>query len=647
MTRATLAFVLLGAVRAMAADELPTWAKDAAAQPVGKYPVAVRAVELLREESLTVAADGSRIMRERGVVKVLQQNASLSAYRTYNTKAGRINDFQAWSLTDGKVTKFAKNRVLDLPIGQSQVYEEARAKAIEFPTASPGSVFAYEIVEEEKTLFTQYAVSLQSRTPTLTSRFTLTLPQGWEVKASVLNQDEVKPQVTGSTYTWELRNLPRLEAEDYGPPLSSVAPRLTISYFPPEGNAAGLRSLKDWTAVSTWLSTLVDPSAAVTEKIRAKAAELTANASTTIDKIRAIGKFVQQTNYVSVDLNVTRGGGYTPHRAEDVMTRNYGDCKDKATLTRALLKSIGIDSYLTVISGDDPRFVREEWASPMQFNHAILAISVPTSRDLAATIEKSPFGPLLMFDPTDPLTPVGEIPEEEQGSLALIVAGPRGELLRMPKQAPEAHRIESVVTGEVDNVGHLSAKLERAYYGQSRIAIRSVEVFQGAPQLKRRLELAFSRRIPGATLPSVATQDDAGRGRMQVNLELAADRFAQISQGKLLVVRPGLLTSGGEYFFSSDERTGPVQIEAAQRKDSIRIRIPAGFELDELPPPSHLEGPYGKIDTTWAVTNGDIVMEEQLELKTIVAPAAEYPKVREFFEEIAGAHSAAVVLIKK
>ncbi len=193
MQRLTGAFLLLFTANCWGADQLPAWAKEAAGLTAPKYPTAVRAVELLHEESVTVAVDGSRVMRERGVVRVLQQNASIGAYRTYNTKAGRIRDFQGWTLVDGKVSALPKNRVIDVAIGESQVYEEARGKVLEIGTPSLGTVFAYEIVEEEKTLFTQYMLSMQQRNPRLISRFALTLPQGWNVDASMFNHADVKP----------------------------------------------------------------------------------------------------------------------------------------------------------------------------------------------------------------------------------------------------------------------------------------------------------------------------------------------------------------------------------------------------------------------------------------------------------------------
>ncbi len=102
----------------------------------------------------------------------------------------------------------------------------------------------------------------------------------------------------------------------------------------------------------------MDPAAELNESVRAKALQLTANASSEIEKIRALAKYVQDTKYVAVSLNVTRGGGYTPRRADEVLAKNYGDCEDKATLLRALLKAVGIDAYLVPITADDRTYVR-------------------------------------------------------------------------------------------------------------------------------------------------------------------------------------------------------------------------------------------------------------------------------------------------
>ena len=644
-----LLLLALGCAWLYGADEAPEWARQAAATTVPAYPAKVTSVFLFQEETVAVDADGKRVMRERGAIKILEASGEkIDAFRTYNTKTGRIRDFQGWLFPPtGKPIPYAKNRVADVALSQEYVYDEARAKVLECGSAAPGSVFAWEVTEEERSVFTQDAYHFQRRSPVLLSRFVLTLPVGWEVKGVVFNHEQAEPQVSGNTYTWEMRNLPWMENENYSPGLDALVPRLAVSFFPPADNRAGLEGLKDWHAVSAWLSLLVDPAAEVTDAIRAKSLELTANAPGELDKIRAIAAFTQQTNYVEVALNVTRGGGYTPRRAAETLARNYGDCNDKATLMRALLKAAGIESYLTTITANDRTYVRQEWASPMQFNHAIVAVRVSDAISLPTVLADRALGRLLIFDPTDRMTPVGDLPEEEQGSHALVIAGARGALLTMPLLPSSANRIDSSVEGAVDPAGRLDARIERQYFGQSAATLRRVETLRGSEELKKRLERGFARRIAATTVRGVTTAANPAENRLALNVELGAERFAQIMQGRLLVVRAGLLSSGGDYLFTSKERSSPVKLQADLRRDSIRLKLPAGFQPDELPPPVKIESTYGTLEAVWLVKDGELLMTQLLEVRAQVVQTAEYAQVREFFEQVAAAGFAPVVLVKR
>ena len=640
-----LMIFVAGAVSA--ANDPPDWVKEAAGRRTPEYGVKVTSVVLLQEESVTVDGDGKRLMRERGVVKILQPGGEkFSAIRTYNSKSGRIRDFQGWlTPPSGKTSVYGKDRIVDVAVTEG-LYEELRMKVLECGSTPPGSIFAWEVTEEEKTLFTQYQYQFQERLPVLVSRFSLTIPAGWEFKATMLNQEPIEPKTSGGSTTWELRDLPSIEKEEYSPSLSAMAPRIAVSYFPPAENPAGLRGLKDWTAVSSWLTGLVDPAAELNEPVRTKAAQLTAKASSEIEKIRAISAFVQQTRYVAVSLNVTRGGGYTPRRSDEVLAKNYGDCKDKATLMRALLKAIGIEAYLVTISADDRTHVRPEWASPMQFNHAIVAVRVSAATTAPTVVETKTLGRLLMFDPTDSITPVGDLTLDEQGSYALVVAAAGGALIQMPVLSAAANRIESNIEATLDTTGRLNARIQRRYYGQSAVTLRATEKLEGAAELKKRFERSYSRRLPATSLTSVSTDAHPEESFLNLALNLAADRFGQVMQGRLFVVRPGLLTSGGEYFFTSKQRTAPVKLEAGLRRDSIVIKLPDGFKLDEVPPPAKIQSPYGTLEASWIVKDGEIVMQETLEILETIVPAADYSKVRDFFDLVAGTHNAPVVLVR-
>src|SRR5207237_1407564 len=200
--------------------------------------------------------------------------------------------------------------------------------------------------------------------------------------------DTLKPQIVGtneSSYVWELKDLPFLEREPASPHVNALAPRLAVSFVPSAGARSGEgKVFTSWTDVSRWQSELADSQASPSEELAQKARALTADAKTDLDKIRAIGRYVQNVKYVAIETGIGKGGGYKPHAAADVFRKSYGDCKDKANLMRTMLKVAGVDSYLVAIYSGDRNYVREEWPSPHQFNHMIIAVKAAAIQAPAA-----------------------------------------------------------------------------------------------------------------------------------------------------------------------------------------------------------------------------------------------------------------------
>ena len=641
-----LALLFVAALNVVAAPT-PAWVRDAARQTHGPYPPKVTKVVLMQEEHLTVAPDGKRVIRERGAIKFLQRDREpVAAYRAYNTKSGRIRDFQAWLLTpDGtELALGEKNAIVDLALSES--YDEARAKRITCPSDVPaGSVFAWEVTEEEKTVFTQYAYSFQGGLPVLASRFALTTPPGWESRGTMINGADVPAQVAGQTSTWEMRNLPWIPDEDYRPDTRAMTPRLGVTYFPSSVAGTELAPLNSWTAVSKWLTQFTESSVEVTEAIRDKAAELTKDARVPIDAIRSIAGFAQQTTYVSVQMNVTRGGGYTPNPASKILLRNYGDCKDKATLMRALLKAKGIDSFMTVLYSGDREFVRSQWPSPFQFNHAIIAVRVPDEVELPAVISHAKLGRLVIFDPTDPNTPFGHLPEEEQGSHALVVTADGADLVKLPLEPPARNHVHSVVTGSVLPDGALKANLRQVYSGYPAAVLRNLV---GDEKTTRKLfEASLSQRLGGMTLASATLKKSAEIAKLEADVEFEAHQFGQVMQNRLLVLAPGLLVSDSEYVLADKPRTTPLKVRARSRTNTIRLKVPAGFEADEIPDAVSVVGEYGTFEASWAVKDGEVAFVQTVTLKDALVAPADYAKARKFFDSFAGAQGNAVVLVRK
>ena len=210
--------------------------------------------------------------------------------------------------------------------------------------------------------------------------------------------------VTGNSYTWEMRNLPRIEDEPASPSVRSLAAYLAVKYGPPTGSTApAVKSFDSWSDVSKWYTELADPQVAPDDAIATKARELTSSAKTELEKIQAIGRYVQNLQYVSIQIGI---GGWRPHAATQVFAKQYGDCKDKANLMRAMLRAVKLEAYPVLIYATDRTRVREDWVSPGQFNHCIVAVKVGDETKAATVIQHPTLGRLLIFDATDPNTPV-------------------------------------------------------------------------------------------------------------------------------------------------------------------------------------------------------------------------------------------------
>jgi hypothetical protein len=365
-----------------------------------------------------------------------------------------------------------------------------------------------------------------------------------------------------------------------------------------------------------------------------------------LDKIRAIGAFVQKTNYVAVAINLARGGGLTPHNADQVLARNYGDCKDKATLMRALLKAVGIDSWMVSIFSGDRLYVQPEWTAD-QFNHVIVAVRVSAETKAPTVLDNPRLGRLLIFDPTNRSTPVGDLPDYEQGSYALIVAGARGELVAMPVLSPELNRIESVADAELNVDGTLSAHLQRQYFGQPAANLRRTATLEQHDELRHVFEEALSYRLGGLTLKTIEPTDHMRDDQFQLNMDVAVRQFGQTLQGRLLMIAPGALGRQTNYSFPAKPRKAPVLLDAEVYRDTVTISVPPQFKVDELPDPARLTSAYGSYSAKWSASGNKIRFEQSLEVKNTNAPATEYGKIRQFFERVESTQNSSVVLVKE
>lgn len=637
--------------QASAPKEAPSWVQEVSTRATPAYSGNVPAAVLLEEQHVTVDAAGIMTITMRRAVKVLTHEGRQEAIATEYYFAGgrKVKQLRAWLVApNGFVKTFDQHSITDVGAFNSmELYNDIRYKAITAPEPELGAVFAYESEVEEKALFAQDEYLFQERLPVVEARYVLSLPSGWTARGTIFNHEPIQPAIEGSTYTWTLRGLPFREHEREGPSVRGLVARLAVDIEPgPKAPVFSGTCFRSWRDVSKWHSALSAGQDEITPDLNAKAHELTSAASTELAKIQAIGHYVQSLKYVAIEMDEAHGGGYKPHAADAVLRKQYGDCKDKANLMRTLLKAVGIRCELVPIFSGDRTFVKEQWPSPRQFNHMIVAIQVPENTAAETVIEAPGVGRLLIFDPTSETTPVGDLPWYEQGSLALLCAADRGEILKMPVTKPESNAIALTVHAELTNAGDLNANFSTTDTGDAADKTRADHRYHDEVEFRRDVERVLARTAKSLTISKVDTRDDFAGNKFSLSVDFGSRSYAQLMQGRILVFTPSLVDLITDEFPVNKQRTEPIVLRAKAYQKHVQVKLPTGFTIDEMPQPFKTATDFGQFSVQYRQEAGSIYMDEDFQTQAVTLPPARYADAKKFFDTFTGADRQQAVLVK-
>lgn len=645
------ALLLCGAVTgAYADDQPPAWMTQAARGGVPSYDKDVPAVVLHDEQQITYS-DGRLLSVENYAVKLLSKEgrrfAVARAY--YLVSSGKVKDIVAWLIRpDGTTKAYDKKSVLDIIADKDDVYNEGRIKLIDASgDVETGYVFGYTIISEDTPLFYQDTWRFQGRLPTLLSRYSISLPAGWSASSITFNSPEIKPTVNGTTYSWEMRGLKPVPPEPMSPAIVNLVPRIAVNYGPDNKTQTRDRVFEDWTEVSRWATAMYDPQVVMDDNIAGKARDLTEGLQTELDRIRAIGNYVQNLQYISIDIGVGYGNGYRPRSSALVMSRGYGDCKDKANLMRAMLRALKIEAYPIAIYSGDPTYVRSQWASPRQFNHCIIAVKVSDSTVGPTVISHPTLGRLLIFDATDPYTPVGDLPDYLQGSMALLIAGEKGGLVQMPISPPDTDVLDRRIDAEISVTGEVAGKILERASGQISTTFRRELREYSSADYRKAVESWLTRGSSGATLIDVRSKDRASEAGFDLDVTFAAPRYGQLMQDRLLVFKPVVVGRRNDISLTESRRTNPIEIDSFSMRETAVFGLPPGFVVDETPDPVKLETAFGSYSTSYEVKGDKLYFTRNLITRRKLLPADQYGMVKEFYTKIRDAEQSPVVLMRK
>src|SRR5437667_113418 len=359
---------------------------------------------------------------------------------------------------------------------------------------------------------------------------------------------------------------------------------------------------------------------------------------------------VKWMNYPEIKPVESGIGGWQPNAAPEVFTHHYGDCKDKATLMGAMLQEIGVDSYYVIINSERGSVTPETPAHKDGFDHAIIAVKLPDSvvdASLMATIVHPKLGRLLFFDPTDELTPFGQLNGALQANYGLLVGPDGGELVELPVMPPAMNGIRRAGKLTLDAFGTLTGDVQEIRVGDrassQRWALRTVN--KDTDKIKP-IETLLSHSLATFEITKASVGNLQSTDLPFVyNYSVTARNYAKPA-GNLLLLRPRFIgNKSSDLLETKEPRKYPVEFDGPSRDtDTFEIALPPGYDVVDLL--THVDSDYSfaSYHSKAEVHGSMLKYTRTFEVKELSVPVSKVEDLKKLYRIIASDERNAAVL---
>ncbi|HUJ57050.1 MAG TPA: DUF3857 domain-containing protein [Kofleriaceae bacterium] len=622
--RALLSCLIVAASAAPAlADVDPQITAALAKVKPADFPSA-NVVTVLSDQTVVYQPDGQFTNTEHLARLVLTSAGKADAASTtqyYASDAEKLDVISAQVIKrDGKVVPVDKKDIQDTEqSGEMNSYDpHGRAVKITFEDVAIGDVvdFTFKLTRMSPTRpgFFNDIFDFQSTEPMLEASYRVDAPATLPLASEIYHRDRA-PTIDATSsragdrihYAWQVKGSPQLVPE-FAMDYSTEIPRLVVTTDP------------SWQHFSKWWADLTAPQLEATPEIKAKVAELTKDAKTDQDKIKALYDFVAQ-DIRYRGLGVGPRTGYTPRKAGDTFTSRWGVCRDVSILLTSMLRDAGFQAYPVLTNVGDPVLPKIAYDG---FNHAIVAMPRPG-------------GGWTYLDPTAKNN-ASLLPgyEAEQDTL---VSTARGEALtRIAPLDPAANLGHTIATTTIAADGSMTSKVKLETKGMFDFIVRSSAAMMSSDQQREVIETLLHHALPDAELVSLDVSSPLALfSPMTIDVEIkvpdAAPRTGDFRLARTLVtsgalglvenVLPQLLGALPSRRFGLDAHV------TFQYDEDETIALPAGTKVVALPNPAKTSSKVSEVVAACTQTGATTLScHRSFQLKTRFIDPAQYKELR-------------------
>jgi Flp pilus assembly protein TadD len=335
---------------------------------------------------------------------------------------------------------------------EPDMFSDTRVMSGPLPAVAPGSVIEQTITYREKNPL--YAAGTTDRhqfgrwVETRQSRLTIEWPSAVDLRTVNRTTPRIEPKKTESEgvtrLVFETGPMAAIEFTEWHVPTD-------VHRIPYIAWSTG----KSWQEVARRYAEIVEGKIGdltVVERIT-KAAIGDAKTPREI-AVRLLAAVERDIRYAGVEFGE---GSIVPRTPAETLKNKYGDCKDKATLLVAMLRRAGVMAHVALVRSGAGYDVEPDLPGLGYFDHVIVVVDGSEP---------------LWIDPTDEFARVGELPDSDQGRLALIVKPDTTSLTRTPLDESRANRAVETRQFALAEDGKAKIVETTEYFGSDERATR-------------------------------------------------------------------------------------------------------------------------------------------------------------------------------
>jgi hypothetical protein len=594
------------------------------------------AVVRLDQMDIAIVSQRSMNIKVQRVVTVLNEKGSkaINAYEDYG-KNSSIKSIEAivYDASGNEIKKIKRKDFKDQSaVDAGILISDNRYLYLEYtPISYPYTVVYNSEKETSTTAFIpswmpldRYYISVEKSVLNVTYPANL----GFRKKECQFSVFNIKKKTDNETKTSYLATgILAQKNEDYSPSFDEIYPKLImgLEYFNLEGvdgNAKTWKEFGKW-----WNDKILAGTEDIPEGTKVKMKALVGDEKDPIEIAKIIYNYLQKkVRYVAISEGI---GGWKPMLASDVDRLGYGDCKALTNYTKALLKSVGVESYYTKLFGNNYKMdIRSDFVS-QQGNHIILAIPNGNKYTwLECTSQDAPFGYQGTFtDDRD----------------VLIIKPEGGEIVRTKVYEDLGNTQIDKGIYTIDENGNFSGSIIITSEGSQYSSKTKIETLQ--PTEKESHYKDYWSNINNLKLGKITFSNNKENVQFTENVQVSAINYALISANKMIFTVDAFNQTSGN-IKRIRNRKNPFQIQRGYlHTDEIEINLPTGFAIEFLPSNFELKGKFGEYKTEIIKKeNNKLIYKRSMFLNKGKYSNKEYDEYRLFMEQVSRNDNAKIIL---